>query len=86
MSECKHGTPNWLEDCKECEEEKEGEPLEREVKPTDIWICFAIYAGFFFVCFIIHCLHGDEAWFSRLTLSVFCQAIAAILWMMGKRV
>lgn len=34
MSECKHGTPDWLEDCKECEAEEEAE-LQAELEAEE---------------------------------------------------
>lgn len=39
MSECKHGVPDWLEDCKECEAEEEAElqaELEAEEKDSKL--------------------------------------------------
>ena len=35
MSECKHGVPDWLEDCKECEAEKEAEEFQAELEAEE---------------------------------------------------
>lgn len=33
MTECKHGTIDWLEDCEECKREDESALLQQRVKP-----------------------------------------------------
>lgn len=49
-------------------------------KVKHLWLWFACQAGYWFISFLLLGFLQDERWFSHLMASIFCQAVAAILY------
>lgn len=50
-----------------------------------LWLWFACHAGYWFISSLLFTFEQDERWFSRWIASIFCQAIAAILYQLENK-